>query len=971
MKHAYLNYIIAFLPAALLFACTPEKPSDKEILDSRTVSDLKVSYSLGGSELTVLNFTHFAGMKTIDVDLNDKNLVWNLVSNRDWCQVVSPAGKGPGKVILKVKANDGFEARDPATLTFVAGDFRGFNLSVSQSASAFSLSQPYFLSGPQAAEFEVSVTTLAGAQWDYTADPFLTVVPANPVPKGDYETSVLKIKAENNANPSRMGKVTLRCGEELEYIYLYQFGSEYSFDPEGRILLPGTASAVSVIIPEFIVSEVIAPQKMAEYVMSDPDNGYVTLTVKLAENLSDCAEKRDVAVSLRLSNASASLVDLPVLVQDYIPANGLVTYKGLQAFAAAVAAGESTADWETGGVVCMKGDIDMDGVTDWAGIGSADRPFSGKFDGGRHAILNLRAASHGLFNHCKDATVQNVSLSKGSSVVYKDAFGMKTCLGGIVSVAENSVIENCSLAGEISFAGTSDEEEPEAYVGGIVGWADAGTRINGGKLTGKVTVATPSATGMVCFLGGVAGLCEGGIAHAEVLGAVNFSSSIGTVYAGGVQARLVEGATVDGNSFMGTLSLGGNAGFAALGGLYGIVSSDRSFDSASDASVSLGNIQVDAYRSAASSCVYAGGFVGIADGGISLSFKGYSMQTNVRLDFSNPTPLTARNVCVGGLLGGCREDLPVAAVNFENVTSSGVISAAYSTAITCPVRRNWMGGIAGYVNGPSSFTKCVNEGEVGKYEGGAYCARSNGYGEICGGIAGYVHGGDAEFTDCTNKGDVLAQLYNNNGVTGVFDKMYTPIVAGGILGAFNYGTAIEKFRLSITDCSNTRNISTYRGYSGGIVGYCYNATLSGCNNLGRLSNGTNDVGAYRGGIAGAAGNATITGCDAVCDILSTVAGSADYACAGGILGLVRGDEPVALSGCRFFGSVKSSKGNTDKPECPGGIVGRGSEGTAITDCSYGGNIQGVEITENNVDTQTLVIGNGEGAVSGISYWAGK
>ena len=142
MKHLYL-YIIAIL--TLLVSCAKEKPTDQEILDSRPVRDLAVSYSVGGVEVQALNFSHFAGSKTIDVNLNDENLVWSLVSNRDWCQVITPSGKGPGQAVIKVDANDGFEPRESATLTFVAGDFSGFRVPVAQSATAFSLSQSYYI----------------------------------------------------------------------------------------------------------------------------------------------------------------------------------------------------------------------------------------------------------------------------------------------------------------------------------------------------------------------------------------------------------------------------------------------------------------------------------------------------------------------------------------------------------------------------------------------------------------------------------------------------------------------------------------------------------------------------------------------------------------------------------------------------------------------------------------------------------
>lgn len=966
MKHVYLYIIIAIL--ALLSACAPEKPTDQEILDSRTVTDLEVSYSMGGAAVQTLEFSHFAGTKTLDVQLNDNNLVWNIVSDQEWCQVISSSGKGPGQAVIKVDTNDGFVARDPATLTFVAGDFRGFTLTVSQSATAFILSQPYFLSSKGGDDFIVLVTTEGGTEWDYVSDDFLTVTPANTETDGEYVTTTLMLHAADNANASRMGKVTLKSGAESEYIYVYQFGTEYNYDESGNILLPGTASSVSLTVPEFAVADVIVPGKYVNYEMGEAMDGFCTLKLSLGDNLSDCSEQREVETALLLSNASASLVLLPVFVQDYIPANGLVTAKGMQLFAAAVAAGESTAVWETDGIVCLKGDIDMDGVNDWSGIGTLARPFKGHFDGGNYAVLNLRNATSGLFNFSEDATIRNISLGKGSSVVNKKVFGATGCLGAIVSVAKNTELTNCRLLGEVNFGGTSENDDPLVYVGGIVGWADAQSRISGAKVTGKVTVSSASGSDVTCYLGGIAGLCEGAVSGCEMLGTASFSSGINTVYAGGIEAALPASSQVERNSFMGTLSLGGSAGTAVLGGLYGLMASDRSFDATLDVSAIQGAIELNSFRAAATTCIYAGGFTGQVAPGVSLGLKGYSAQTNISVI---PSGYTAKYLCEGGFLGGCDPAGKAGLLTFEGLTSSGVLSGRYETAVAITVRRNWLGGIAGYVNGAANFSNCTNLGKIGASDGADYCAKSNGYGEICGGIAGYAHGGDVNFTKCTNQADITNHMYNNNGVTGVSEGMYTPPVGGGILGAFNYGTTVESYKLTITDCVNTKNIFGYRGYNGGIVGYCLNADISGCKNTGRLSNGANDQTAYRGGIAGAAGNANITDCQSNADVAALVYGSADYGCAGGILGLVCGDEAVTITGCAAYGTISADKKATTKPEYPGGILGMGSDETTITNCRFGGKVQGIEVTEDNVDTPAIVVGNGLGTLSGISYWNGK
>ena len=182
---------------------------------------------------------------------------------------------------------------------------------------------------------------------------------------------------------------------------------------------------------------------------------------------------------------------------------------------------------------------------------------------------------------------------------------------------------------------------------------------------------------------------------------------------GGVQGALAEGATVSNNTFNGTLTLGGSCKNPAVGGLYGKVLSDRSFDNATDKSVTLGTIKVNAFYNNAATCVYAGGFVGLAEKGVNLSFKGYEAQSNIILDAASAT-MTAAYICIGGFLGGNAPDGAAASLEFDNLISSGVIETQVATATTCTVRRIWVGGVAGFANGPSVFKDCINKGEVGK-----------------------------------------------------------------------------------------------------------------------------------------------------------------------------------------------------------------------------------------------------------------
>ena len=965
MKH--IHYLLLCFVPLLLAGCETVEPTDEEIFASREFTTLDVHYSFAGSPVTALAFDHKPSRYNLDVDLNDQNLRWTLESDRDWCKVVGEGNRGPGSIALDIASNEDFESREEATLTFVAGEYRGFRIKVNQDAAAFVLGQPFFVAPVGGGNYSCKVTTQAGVSWDVQAEGWLSVSKGETAANGDYSTTTLNINVAAASSASRYGTITLKSSKGEGVVNVFQFGTEHKYDADGNLLLPGAGSTVNITVPRYMVAGIEVPE-FAEYEIKDGDGDTSVLSLTLGENLSDCAETRSLDAVMQLANSSATLVSLPTIVQEYTAAHGLVTYKGLLAFADAVANGKPTTDWEKDGVVVVVGDINMFDATEWPGIGTEKSPFKGSFDGGGHNVLNLRNASHGLFNYCKGATVKNITLGKGSSLFTDAEYGKKACFGGIVSVAESTVIEGCGLACDIDFGSTSEADETVAYVGGVVGWADAGSSIQGAKMNGRVIVSSPTADASTCYVGGIAGLCEGSLTASEVLGQVNYSAGISDVYLGGVEAVLGSKANASNNSFMGTINLSGNASYAVIGGLYGRIDSSRTFDSGSDKSVQLGAININSFRSVASACVYAGGFVGFVAGGATLSFKGYESQTNITIDCASAAKM-AKYVCCGGLLGGCDPAENVSSLACDGIVSSGIIKIKYDTTIACQVRRMWLGGIAGYVNGPAMFKGCSNKGEVGKYEGGTYSARSNGYGEISGGIVGYAHGGDVNIENCVNQGSIANQLYNNNGVTGVWENMYTPLVAGGILGAFNYGTTVEPYTLTIASCTNGKEVMAYRGYTGGIVGFCQNAKITGCNNIGRLSNGTNDLSAYRGGIAGAAGNAHIRDCTATCDILAKVYGSADYGCAGGILGIARDGGKVSVEGCSFFGAVKADKVSTDKPEYPGGIVGLSTAECTISNCKFGGTVQGIDITENNAAANA--VGNGLGSISGIGYWGGN
>jgi len=649
------------------------------------------------------------------------------------------------------------------------------------------------------------------------------------------------------------------------------------------------------------------------------------------------------------------------MVQDYIPAYGLVTAKGLQRFAAAWAAGEDVSDWQKDGVVNMVGDIDMGEVSGWIGIGSAEKPFNGKFNGAGYSVNNLKGCSVGLFNQCQGATIQNVTLGKTCSIYYdNEDYSANAYCGGIATKADGTSFTNCVMSGSFEFAGISGDDTP-SYVGGIVGHIDASSSVKNCKMNGKLSISSASDPDVTSNVGGIVGASEGTVSSCEMSGELTFNSGIGNVRLGGVVGDLSATANVSSNSFVGTINSGGTAADYAIGGIYGYLTGDRSFDNTSDQSVSMGAINISSFANAYTTRMCVGGFVGTVADGITLSFKGYETQTAFWLDQS--VDRSADCLYMGGILGAPDPDGKAASLEFDTITNSGTITLKSLTTVTTKIRYGYFGGVVGYANGPSSFKNCTNKGVLGAYDAAGEFRgnRTNGHLRILGGIAGMACNGNASFTACSNEAAVTNYFYNNNIPGVVYGDNYSTVASGGILGVFEYKTAESSYSLSVSGCSNSAEIASFRGYAGGIVGFAQNATISDCNSTGAM-NLTNNNASHKGGIIGGLSNSTVSGCTAKCTIYAYAQGGAT-ACPGGIASIAMGDN-VKISGCSYFGAIDGAG-----TPVVGGILSTAEESSEVSGCKFGGSVKGLTVSENNVASQA--VGNGQGGVSNISYWDGN
>ena len=1010
MKYIKIFFTLAL--AALLAGCAKEQTEqdkiDGRVKDGKT---LEVKYLRGSSEVQVLAFTHHAIKAEVKVEVNNPNLKWQLSSNRNWCTVAEGEHMGSDVVELNITANDGFEAREPATLTFVAGNYRGASIQVTQSASAFVIGVPYFLVGKDGGVVTLPITTPEGTDWTIDNSEWISGAKGDANTAGGLTTTTVTLTAAANSGEARLGSVSLTAGGESDQVYIYQFGSELSYKTDGTILFGEGEASLSLLAPEAVVRSVIVPA-FAAATIAPLGNGTDQITIVLDANVSDLNQPREVPVSFQLNNSSATLINLPDMEQGFTPSHGLNSPAGLKAFAQAVENGGDTSPWEQDGVVTMIQDIDMAGITDWTGIGSAAHPFTGKFSGGGFAIKNLRANAP-IFNICNGATVSNLSVDKLSTITVTSG----DAIGTIVALAKDTTkVLNCSFSGKLLCNGASDG----VCIGGIVGKAELGSVISECLVKSETEGDDDDATSNIAFkatapanayIGGIVGKTDGGVNKSEMSGVLYVPNCPANAFIGGVASVANADNAFSENSFRGTISLSGTTGQnVKIGGLFGaIIDGSWDLDFATDKSVPAGEIKIAGFASNAATKLFAGGFAGYLSDEVSLSAKGYTCQTLFNINHANAAR-KGKWFCIGGFIGGTDDEDPSGALSFENITNNGIIGIKYSTSTAVQITRSCIGGIAGLVNAPATFKNCTNNAEVGKQTGGssgAYSAKSNGYSQQVGGLVGLGFGGNQSFENCSNKANIANLHYNNNPSLFIINNagsqafysdsdnaaLFTATATGGIIGAFNYWCKPQNFTLSMTSCSSEGKVDAYRGTLGGIAGYVANAEIEGCSwrgssvwtTVNSKSEPLDNLAADKGGIVGLIAKSSVINCTAKGNISAVCMGSAQSANVGGIVGYAAVAGLVSVQGCSYYGDLTNGLKTAAKPGVYGGVLGRNDiEGTTITNNKFGGSVDGQTVSISNVESlatahydqpesnmSTFFSKIKAVTASGTSYWNGN
>lgn len=329
----------------------------------------------------------------------------------------------------------------------------------------------------------------------------------------------------------------------------------------------------------------------------------------------------------------------------------------------------------------------------------------------------------------------------------------------------------------------------------------------------------------------------------------------------------------------------------------------------------------------------------------------------------------------------------VEGISASQLTSEGSINLGLSTAVTFKPMLAGIGGIIGFVSGDCSFEKCINKAVITMP---ATCAKSNSCSVSVGGIVGTVMYGSATFTSCSNEGDLENEQYNND--TWDRDDSKGLASVAGILGSFEPCCAEQPktmtlaTKLTITNCTNSGKMTSFRGAAAGILGFGRNVLIKDCTNTGG-SDGYNtsvsktQMHSYAAGIAGVLENAEVSGCIATMDVVGSEAGSENLSL-GGIASAIYGKS--SIFNCRYFGNISIMSGSShdaSKPnDCSGLIAAYVADGSTIDNCWAGGYIQRwvssdsktVSTTKvNDENAESLAKGTGNGEVSKIVYWDGK
>lgn len=515
---------------------------------------------------------------------------------------------------------------------------------------------------------------------------------------------------------------------------------------------------------------------------------------------------------------------------------------------------------------------------EWTPIGTLQgeevRPFQGTFDGDGYQITNLKISNGGQY-------------------------------AGLFGHTEGAVIKSCNVTGKINGYN---------YTGGIVGYADANTKILNCSFQGNVKGKGEGRGGIVGYMSG-----GGEVNRCYVIGTVTGYREVGGIAGYGV------GTIKNCYALADVTAAGDNAGYNAggiAGYAYGVTIENCYYSGEVSASGSAGGIAGTAWRGTIQNCVSLAESV---TGSNANRIAGYNYNATLTNNYA------WSDTTVSGSATSDGEDLTYTDGNLSEQFSAifdNTDSAWEFTDNGLPILKNTGGTQL------SELPKCMTG--VG-FDG--FGIKTNPYlikdAEDLKLLAQKVNSGE------TYEGKYFKQTANID----LEKKEWTPIGKeyNHFKGIFD-GGGYKITSLSIT--SSNEKI--------GLFGFVSNATIQNCNVTGEIE-GNNFV----GGIVGNAGDNTHI---LNCSFQGNVRGKLDYV--GGIVGNT--SSGCEVSGCFVTGKVEGSQrvggiagqgigiirncyalaDVTARTAIAGGIAGR-AYNLIIENCYYGGKVSAGSFADNS------------------------
>ena len=252
---------------------------------------------------------------------------------------------------------------------------------------------------------------------------------------------------------------------------------------------------------DVVCSKTLTTSVPAEFYLFVPAGDQQELSLELTlEEVAGYKSSVHYARTGTLTLARNKVLPISFDVNGKVP-KGIATADEFKAFAAAVNAGESTAEWENAeGWVNLLNDIDFEGVTDFVPAGFATAPwnssmepvfaegeghsFTGKFDGNAFHIKNLHlvcketvAGRHyGLFGSLgPGAVVQNFVIEDNCSLTVSSSVSLSA--GMIAGLVYDAEVRDVTSYAPLSYTNTANTagNANAIHVAGIVGFTNAPT----------------------------------------------------------------------------------------------------------------------------------------------------------------------------------------------------------------------------------------------------------------------------------------------------------------------------------------------------------------------------------------------------------------------------------------------------------------------------------------------------------------